>query len=135
MTTSNFDPLTYAIGAREVASVHAGRLIGADHEVDHRLREAEAALIAARATDVAGLLTKLEIVFDHAHDNRDHFGRLVSELEACQREAAEPEADLAHVAEALTVLARRFEREDASDFDVRLLRSAALDARALACNL
>jgi len=56
---------------------------------------------------------------------------VVSELEASQREPAEPGADLADVDDALTVLARRFEREEVSDFDARLLRSAARDAGAL----
>jgi hypothetical protein len=126
-----YDALTYAIGAREAASVHLGRADDPEKVVERRLQEAEAALVATRATDLAGLLCKLEIVWEHVDDHRHHFGRLVGELEDCQLQAGRRDPDLAGLADALTVLAHRFEREEASDFDVGLLKSAAIDARQL----
>lgn len=126
------DALAYAIGERMIASVYAGACAGRSEVADRREREADAALICTRATDAAGIVCKLDIVAEHIGDERGRYGRLFDELHACIAEAAEPIVDFVHVEAALTTLARRLDREDAGEFYMWLVRSAARDARELA---
>lgn len=132
MMQETFDPLAYALGAYSLATAHFDHAVDRPSEIDERLRLAEEALVATAATDLRGVMGKIERVWEHADENRDSYGRLLGELETCQRELMEPRADLGHSAAALSVLARRFERDGAGSFYVRLLRSAATDVRGLA---
>jgi hypothetical protein len=117
-------------GAYLLADIAAGGLGDAAEGGGRGLREAEEAWIAARSPHVAGIMGKVERVADHVRDCE--YGRLAGELDACEQELTARAADLAHVGDALVVLAHRFERIEMHDFFVRLLRSAALDAKELA---
>ncbi|MBW0152295.1 MAG: hypothetical protein KXJ53_13885 [Phenylobacterium sp.] len=121
-----------AFGAYSLAGIEAGGFDDPAKAAARREQDALEALIAIRSPHVAGILGKVEIVADHVRDYPETYGRLVGELAACDRELSGPAADLAQVGEALAVVARRFEREGLFNGFVRLLGSAAEDARALA---
>jgi|GEM_PF-3796146 len=127
-TTKNF---AAAIGTFQLAEIEAGGFVGPCEVADRREREALDRLIATRSPHRAGIIWKIERAAESVRDQRDHFGRLVGELEACVNELAQTGADLAHVADALTVVSRRLEREGLYEGYARLLRSASVDAREL----
>lgn len=135
MQRSEFDPLTYAIGARTMATTYAGNLRSshpAYEDAERREREANARLIATRAAHPGHIMCKLEIVLEHVSDERGRYGPLFDDLQRCIGEAARPVVDFVCLEAALTALAQRLDREEAGDFFVSLTRSAAADARALA---
>lgn len=130
--TTTFDQFAHAFGVYALAELETGGFVQAPEDADRRLRDAEEGLIRTRATTPAGVLGKIERVVEHLRDNRDTFGRLVDEVEDCERELTQPAANLRHVGEALAVASRRLDRDDADAFFVRLLQSAANDCRLLA---
>lgn len=120
-----------AFGAYHLAGMEANGLADPAEDAARRYDEALENVTAIQAPNPAGVLIKIEIVAEHVRDQAEQFGRLGSELDACERELSAANADLAHVGDALAVVSRRLEREGLHESFVRLLRSAGRDARAL----
>lgn len=121
-----------AFGAYHLAGIEAGGFLDPAEDAARREEEALSDLAAIQAPERAGVMAKVEIAARNVRDQSDHFARLVGELEACERELSAANADLGHVGDALEVVSRRLERAGLHESYVRLLRSAARDARALA---
>lgn len=130
-TTLTRTAFAEAFGAYHLAGIEAGGFDDPTDAAARREQDALEALIAIQSPHPAGVLAKVEIALQSVRDQSDHFNRLVGELGACEQELAAANVDFGHVGDALAVVSRRLGRAGLHDCYVRLLASAARDARAL----